>query len=310
LPDAPGRQAWSDDHLFPIERLRALDLQAELSLGRLTLQKLPIDNARLSATGTGGLFNLQTLSGQIAEGAFNASGNLDVRPDVPLAALQAKLDRVPVEALLAGRTESPPVRGLLTLDTTLTGAGNSQKALVDSLAGTAHFAVDNGVLVNANLEQQLCLGIALLNRKALVSEPRGRDTPFQRLDGSLTVRDGVASNPDLKASIPGLRATGQGDLDLRVLGMDYRVGIVVEGESGNMADPACQVNDRFANLQLPIRCRGPLELGARACRIDREAIGQVAVQAVRSRVEEKIEDKLGDKVSPELKDALKGLFKR
>lgn len=310
LPEAPGRQAWSDDRLFPIERLRAIDLQAELSLARLTVQKLPIDNARLTATGAHGLLNLQQLGGQIANGDFNATGSLDVRPEVPVLNLKANLNKVPVEAVLASHTATPPVRGLLTLDATFTGSGNSQKALVDTLNGNARFNVDNGVLVNANLEQQLCQGIALLNRKALASEPRGRDTPFQRLDGTLTVRDGVANNPDLKANIPGLRVNGNGDIDLRVLGMDYRVGVVVEGESGNMADPACQVNDRFANLELPVRCRGPLELGARACRVDRDGLGQVATQAVRNRVEEKIEDKLGDKVSPELKDALKGLFKR
>lgn len=310
LPDAPGRQAWSDDRLFPVERLRAMDLQADLSLGRLTVQKLPIDNARLSASGSGGLLTLQGLSGQIAQGDFSASGDLDVRPEVPTVHAQAHLNRVPVEAVLAGRTATPPVRGLLTLEADLQSAGNSQKALIDSLDGQGRFALDNGVLVNANLEQQLCQGIALLNRKTLTSEPRGRDTPFQRLDGTLTLRDGVANNPDFKASIPGLRVNGKGDIDLRVLGLDYRVGVVVEGESGNMADPACQVNDRFANLELPIRCRGPLELGARACRVDREGIGQVATQAVRNRVEEKIEDKLGDKVSPEIKDALKGLFKR
>ncbi|MBF7142197.1 MULTISPECIES: AsmA family protein [Pseudomonas] len=310
LPDAPGRQAWSDDRLFPIERLRAIDLQTELSLNQLTLQKLTIDKAHLTATGHGGLLNLQGLSGQIAQGDFNASGTLDVRPDVPALSLKTKLNRVPVDVVLATHTNPPPVRGLLTLDAAFTGAGNSQKALVDTLNGNGRFTVDNGVLVNANLEQQLCQGIALLNRKTLTSEPRGRDTPFQRLEGSLTVRDGVANNPDFKASIPGLRASGNGDIDLRVLGLDYRVGVVVEGESGNMADPACEVNDRFANLELPIRCRGPLELGARACRVDRDGLGQLATQAVRNRVQEKIEDKLGDKVPSELKDALKGLFKR
>ncbi|WP_426150563.1 AsmA family protein [Pseudomonas sp. DC3000-4b1] len=310
LPEAPGRQAWSDDRLFPVERLRGIDLQADLSLGQLVLQKLPIDNARLTASGQGGLLKLDNLSGQVGQGSFKANGSLDVRPDSPRANLTAQLDQVPVETVLAAHTAQPPVRGLLTLNTTLNGSGNSQKALVESLDGNGRFALDNGVLVNANLEQQLCQGIALLNRKTLTSEPRGRDTPFQRLDGTLSIHNGVASNPDLKASIPGLRVSGNGDIDLRVLGMDYRVGVVVEGESGNMADPACQVNDRFANLELPIRCRGPLELGARACRIDRDGLGQVAVQAVRNRVEEKIEDKLGDKVSPELKDALKGLLKR
>jgi len=166
------------------------------------------------------------------------------------------------------------------------------------------------VLVDANLEQQLCRAIATLNRKPLSSEPRSKDTPFRELKGNLTLRNGVASNPDLKASIPGLTVNGDGDVDLRVLGMDYRVGIVIEGDKGAMPDPACQVNERYVGIEWPLRCRGPLELGAKACRFDNDALGKIAARLAGERLNEKIEEKLGDKVSPELKDALKGLFKR
>ena len=54
----------------------------------------------------------------------------------------------------------------------------------------------------------------------------------------------------------------------------------------------------------------PLELGAKACRFDNDALGKIAARLAGERLNEKIEEKLGDKVSPELKDALKGLFKR
>jgi AsmA protein len=57
-------------------------------------------------------------------------------------------------------------------------------------------------------------------------------------------------------------------------------------------------------------CRGPLELGAKACRVDREGLGKLAVKAAGERISDKIDEKLGDKVPSELKDALKGLFKR
>lgn len=148
--------------------------------------------------------------------------------------------------------------------------------------------------------------IAKLNRKTLSGEPHGKDTPFQQLNGNLVVRNGVANNPDLKVQIPGLTVNGNGDIDLRVLGMDYRIGIIVEGDKSDMPDPACQVNERFANIELPVRCRGPLELGAKACRVDNEGLGQVAAKLAG----DKIEEKLGDKINPQLKDALKGLFKR
>ena len=118
------------------------------------------------------------------------------------------------------------------------------------------------------------------------------------------------SNPDLKVRIPGLTVNGAGDLDLRVLGMDYRVGVIIEGDKRDMPDPACQVNSRYVGLEWPLHCRGPLELGAKACRVDKDGLGKVAAKLAGDKLSEKINEKLGDKVSPELKDALKGLFKQ
>ena len=310
LPNAPTKGAWSTDKLLPVERLSKLDVDADLSFGQLTLDKLPIQNAALKASGQGGLLKLSSLRGELYNGSFEASGNLDVRQSTPQLSLQTKINRVPVERILESQGQNPPVKGLVTLNSNLSGSGNSQKALIDSLNGTASFVINNGVLLNANIEQQLCQGIAVLNRKNLSSTPRGKDTPFQELKGNLTFRNGVASNPDLKVRIPGMTVNGNGDIDLRVLGMDYRVGIVVEGDLSDNPDPACQVGERFTGVELPLRCRGPLELGAKACRLDKDGLGQVAAKLAGDRLQQKIDEKLGDKVSPELKNALKGLFKR
>ncbi|MFJ3075203.1 AsmA family protein [Pseudomonas sp. NPDC087029] len=316
LPNAPTQVAWSNDKLLPVDRLRELDLQADLAFGALTLDKLPISDAQLQATSQGGLLTLQSLRGGLYNGSFEAKGSVDVRPAVPQVGLNTKINRVPVEHFIKreGKEQAPPVKGLLTLNSDLTATGNSQKALVDTLNGSANFTINDGVLVNANLEQQLCQAIATLNRKTLSGEPRGKDTPFQELRGSLVVRNGVASNPDLKARIPGLTVNGHGDLDLRVLGMDYNVGVIVEGDQRAMPDPACQVNERYVGVEVPLRCRGPLELGAKACRLDQDGLGKVAAKLagnrLKDKIDEKLDEKLGDKVSPELKETLKGLFKR
>jgi AsmA protein len=310
LPDAPTKTAWSNDRLLPVERLSKLDVDADLTFGLLTLDKLPIHNAAFKATGQNGLLTLETLRGELYEGNFETKGTLDVRQQAPTLNMQTQVSKVPVEKILESQGKNPPVKGLVTLNSNLTGSGNSQKALIDSLNGTASFAINNGVLLNANLEQQLCKGIATLNRKTLSGEPRGKDTPFQELKGNLTFRNGVASNPDLIVRIPGMTVKGDGDVDLRVLGMDYRIGIIVEGDKSDMPDPACQVGEKFVGIEWPLRCRGPLELGAKACRLDNERMGQVATRLAGDKISEKIDEKLGDKVSPELRNALKGLFKR
>ncbi|MBV4460818.1 AsmA family protein [Pseudomonas sp. COR58] len=310
LPEKPSKSAWSTERLFPVERLGKLDVDADLTFGQLTLDKLPIQNAALKATGQGGLLTLENLRGELFNGDFEAKGTLDVRPSAPVLNLQTRINRVPVEKILESQGKNPPVKGLVNLTGNFTASGNSQQALVETLNGNAGFVINNGVLLNANLEQQLCKGIATLNRKSLSGEPRGKDTPFQELKGNLTLRNGVASNPDLKVRIPGMTVNGDGDVDLRVLGMDYRVGIIVEGDTSAMPDPACQVGEKFVGVEWPLRCRGPLELGAKACRVDNERLGQVASKLAGDRISEKIDEKLGDKVSPELKNALKGLFKR
>jgi AsmA protein len=310
LPSSPTQQAWSEDKILPLERLRSLDLQLALNLGKLTSDQLLLENVDLKATGKGGLLSLQHLRSELQGGSLEANGSLDARTDIPQLRLDSRLKRIPVELFIKSEGQKPPVKGRLDLNASLASSGNSQKAWIDALNGDASFSLKDGVLVEANLEQQLCRAIATLNRKILNSEPRGKDTPFEELKGSLKIRNGVATNPDLKARIPGLTVNGNGDLDLRVLGMDYRVGIILEGDQRQMPDPACQVNQRYVGLEWPLRCRGPLELGAKACRIDQDGLGKVAGKLAGEKLNEKLEEKLGDKLSPELKDALKGLFKR
>ena len=310
LPAAPTKSGWSTAKIIPVTRLKALDLNADISFGQLTLSKLPIQNAALKANSKDGLLTLESLRGDLYKGNFAANGSLDVRPMLPLMALQTHINNVPVEKILQSQGQKPPINGLLTLNSNVTASGNSQNALIESLNGTANFVLNDGVLLNANLEQQLCQGIATLNRKTLSGAPRGKDTPFKELKGSLIVRNGVASNPDMIVRIPGMSVKGDGDIDLRVLGMDYRIGITIEGDKSAMPDPACQVGKNFVGVELPLRCRGPLELGAKACRLDKEGLGKVAAKVAGNKLSDKLEEKLGDKVSPELKNALKGLFNR
>lgn len=308
LPNAPTQHAWSSREALPVEALRKLDMQLDLSLGQLTVQQQAASNVSLKANSQNGLLTLQELRGGLDNGSFEATASIDARPAVPLLRVQKTLTRIPVEPFLKKPEQPSPIKGLLDLKADLNTSGNSQQAWVDGLNGSVSFAMQDGVLVDANLEQQLCRGIATLNRKSLSSDPRGKDTPFETLQGNLIVRNGVANNPDLKARIPGLAVSGNGDLDLRILGLDYRVGVTIEGDQHEMPDPACQVNERYVGIEWPIRCRGPLEMGGKACRLDQDGMGKVAAKLAGNKINEKIEEKLGDKVSPELKDALKGLF--
>ncbi|WXL26210.1 AsmA family protein [Ectopseudomonas mendocina] len=309
LPNAPTEHAWSHVEILPANTLRKLDAQLDVSLGQLTVDKQTLHDVIVKAQAQNGLVTLQDAHGKLGTGEVAVKGSINARPDAALLALQANLKNVAVEPFLKKPEQPSPVKGNLNLTANLTTQGNSQKSWVEALNGTANFNLSNGVLVGANLEQQLCRGIATLNRKSLSGEARGKDTPFETLQGSLNIHNGVANNPDLKARIPGLSVAGNGLLDVRTLGLDYQIGITIEGDRREMPDPACQVNQRYVGIAWPVRCRGPLEMGGKACRLDQEGLGKVAAKLAGNKISEKLEEKLGDKVSPELKDAIKGLFR-
>jgi len=318
LPKSPTQAAWSDEPVLPLGTLRSLNLALDLTLEQLTYQQIPLDKVQLKANAADGLLGLQTLKAALYDGSLAANAQLDVRGVQPLLAASARVANVPVERLLEKPGQKSPISGALELDADVQSRGNSQRAWVEGLNGKAHFVVKNGVLPDANLEQQLCTGIALLNRKTLSSEQRSKDTAFQQLSGSLNLANGVATNPDLAVRIPGLSLKGNGSVNLPVLDMDYRLGLLIEGDTKENPDPACAVNRRYVGMELPVRCRGSLELGAKACRLDRDGVLQIAArlavdkygERVEKKLDKAIEKKLGADSAPEIKDALRGLFKR
>ena len=310
LPSATANSAWDTAALLPIEQLRTLNADIDLAFNELTLHTFPISQAKLKLLAKNRVLTLNNLQGRLFNGEFKASASVDSTTDQPVLTLKHSTHNIPIEKILTTLEQEVAITGLLDTSSDLRTRGNSERDWVEQLNGSLNFAVFKGVLPEANLERQLCLGIATLNRKKPAAHSGSTDTRFNDLRGNLNIRNGVAHNPDLRVGIPGISVKGKGDIDLRVLSLDYYLGIIIEGDTHPMPDPACQVNKRYVGLEWPVRCRGPLELGAKACRIDQDGLGKVAAKLAGDKLNEKLNEKLGEKVSPELKDALKGLFKR
>ena len=310
LPSAPANSAWSTEKILPIEQLGKVSADLDLAFNELTINALPISQAKLNLSAKKGIIKLNNLQGNLFNGEFQTSASLDTTAAQPLLTLKHRTHNMPVEKILQALDEDIIITGLLDNNMDLRTQGNSQHAWVEHLNGSLDFALHNGVLPDANLERQLCIGIATLNRKKLGADTGAKDTRFNDLRGTLNIRNGIASNPDLRVAIPGLSVKGKGDIDLRVLSLDYYLGIIIQGDTHPMPDPACQINQRYVGLEWPMRCRGPLELGAKACRIDEDGLGKIAATLAGEKITEKLDEKLGEKISPELKDALKELFKR
>ena len=115
--------------------------------------QLPLEGFNLKARARNGQLNLQELRGGLYGGRLDSSASLDVRQAQPLLTLQNRFNGVPIERLLesGGRGgQGPAEPGCRPAH-----PGQQPEAWVDNLNGKVGFIIDNGVLVDANLEQAL-----------------------------------------------------------------------------------------------------------------------------------------------------------
>ena len=306
-------EPWSDDAILPLEALARLDVDGKLALQQVTLTGQDIKPFNLAVKARDGVVRLTQLDGGIFGGTFAASGSIDTRKTPVSSALKAQLQKIDSAAAQQAYDIPQQVRGLLDMNLDVTAGGNSLRRWMGSLNGGASFKVEDGALLGVNLEQQVCRAIALANRKSLSSEHGSDNTPFEQLDGSFTIRNGVVSNSNLVVDLPGLAGKGRGEINLPEQRLDYRVGLLLKGDRSEMPDEACQINERYADIEWPIRCQGYLHNAGSSCGVDTEEVGKIAARLVGNEVqrklEERIDDSLGDK-APELRDAIKGLFSR
>ncbi|HDZ55683.1 MAG TPA: AsmA family protein [Pseudomonas xinjiangensis] len=304
---------WSEDPVLPLETLATLDVDGTLSLEELIVSGIAIQPFTFSGLGKDGLVQLRQLEGGVFGGQFSTSGRVDTRATPVELSVKQQLTEIDSLAAQEAFDTPPQIRGLLNVDVELNARGNSMNRWVNTLDGTANFVVNDGALIGVNLEQQLCQGIALANRKTL-SEPRGsEDTPFQRLAGSFNITDGTISGSDLVVAVPGIAVKGQGEVDLPDQRIDYRLGLLLQGDKSAMPDPACQINERYEGIEWPVRCQGFLHNAAKSCGVDTEGVARIAGRLLgneaQRKVEQKLEEKLGDQ-APAVRDAIKGLFNR
>jgi uncharacterized protein involved in outer membrane biogenesis len=146
--------------------------------------------------------------------------------------------------------------GSADLTWSLQGEGRSAGALTQSLQGPIDFSTDDITLKGIAMERMLCKGIALVNQESLVAEFPA-DTTFEALSAKIQLQQGTARLNPLTATLPAVSLSGTGALDLESQRLQASLRAQLSPELGEV-DPACRVNERYAEIRWPVECRGTL----------------------------------------------------
>lgn len=299
----------TDALLLPIALLRELNIRGGAQFKSLTASGLTLENLNIKTKANNGFINLEQVKGDIYEGSFNANGTIDARGKTAQMQFNKTLKNMQAGPVLKALAEVDYVSGKLNLNINANAVGNSMERIKSSLNGKADFSVTEGILKEINLEHMVCEGIAQVRQLQLAPSEQ-TDTRFNKLDGSMTIANGVVKMNALNIGLNKLKARGSGTVSLPKETLNFSIKTTLLGDLENKA---CEVHERYRDIGWPIRCAGswnddPSDL----CSLDRKGIqkiiGRLAEKELKRKATEKLEEKLRDRFGDEFGEQLKQIL--
>ena len=267
------RLGWSEQ---PIDAapLGLVDVKGRLALAGVTAGGIKVGETRVRLSLVAGVLTADVDEIALYEG--RGRGRFTANTAAPDAAGvwsggvavsgALAVDGLLIGQLLADAGGRPAVEGRARLNLSIEGRGDSEKAIMASLAGRADLRVVDGAVTGWDVGQ-IVNGLGEGRLPSPAPDPAAR-TPFSQLSATFALAGGVARTADIRLAGPQLTATGAGAIDVGGRQLDLTIDPRV---SPGVVAPGSTIN--IAKLQVPLRVSGPWEQPA------------VAIVAGRARIE-------------------------
>ena len=246
---AAGSQPWSDTSIDLIG-LNYVDVQGRISAGQFNFGSLQIEPFATQAVLTNGILTSRFDDLGISGGKANGDLVVDASGNTPSYTLHSELTGVQALPLLQNVADFDEIDGKLQAKLDLRSSGNSPRAIMSDLDGTAAVLFQDGAIRGINVAQMI---------RSLTSNPLSGwqgsaelSTDLAQLSASFEIAKGQATTDDLNLVGPLVRVTGGGTVDLGqrtlALRVDPKLVLTTEGQGSN-SNPV--------GLGIPVVVNGP-----------------------------------------------------
>ncbi|MFA9419211.1 MAG: AsmA family protein [Gammaproteobacteria bacterium] len=240
---------------LPMELLRSLQVEGQLSVKQIKIENLLLDDVELSIRANNGLLKLDPMKLNLYEGSYQGSVQIDARGKEPEYQVVETLEGVQIGQLLTDYMGEDRIVGEMAANASLTTEGEWLSALKKNSNGSMDIAFKDGALKGFNLRYSIDRVRAKMSNQPEPSK-QPLQTDFSSLTMSGKIRNGIFSSNDLKLLAPLLRVGGEGIANINDNTIDYRVDVklvgTVAGQEGGEAD-------ELSGLLIPVRIVGPFE---------------------------------------------------
>ncbi|MFC0239097.1 AsmA family protein [Rhodopseudomonas telluris] len=235
---APAGAPWSDAR-FDLTGLNYLDAQLRLSVAELNLGAAHVAPASIDARLAGGTLTAQFAQLGVYGGEASGELSIDAKPRIPATTLRASFKDVRARPLLAGLADFDRIDGKLQAEMALRADGDSVRAIMATLDGTASVTVRDGEIRGLNVAQMI--------RRLTTAPLSGWETnateitDLTELAASFRIARGQAETADLALAGPLVRMTGAGTIDLGAkalaLKVEPKLVLTTQGQSPQAQSP-------------------------------------------------------------------------
>lgn len=290
---------------LPVQELRGLKIKGELTAGTLKISGAKMKNVKFAIDAAKGLIKLDPLAAALYEGSYKGAVVVDARGAQATLALNTALDKVQVAPLLKDTADNESLSGAVSFDAALKAAGGDGPHVKQTLGGKGRFGIANGVFRGVDAVAILRAVEQIIECKCVVPVPKGGQTQFTRLDGTLAVKNGVIRNEDLLMAGEGFTIKGRGMLvNLNDNSLKYDLTLAVAEQRTATATNTY----KLGGYEVPIACRGQVD--SPSCLPDfGHILGAVAKDAAKKKIEKAVGKKLKGVLDSKDGETLKNLLK-
>jgi AsmA protein len=238
---------------LPMELIRSLDIDGSLSIARLKLQNIWMEQVEVGLLAKQGIVDLKPLRMSLYEGKFDGAIQIDAKGGVPKYQVNKKLEGVQIGKLLMDFSGTDKISGALTSGVDIRTGGEWLSELKKNSNGDLSLAFSDGAIKGFNLRYLVDKAKAKISGQKAPDES-ARKTDFSALSLTGNIINGVFHSDDLNLQAPALRVGGEGKANLNNNTVDYLVKAKLVG---TLEAQEAGKGDDLSGLLIPVRIKGP-----------------------------------------------------
>jgi len=337
--DATGSSAQQTETL-PLETLRTLNFNADISLQMLQAMELEFSSLKLVASGNSGVLKIEEFHSDFYQGdidaqtSINANGErLRVKSEATMKAIQIK-ELMSALAPADSSSSEHSISGLINAQLKSSSEGSTTNKLSDNLSANISFNTENLQLRPLNLEEEFCQALESLSpEKTSIPAEEGNDTAqeptptkqwpalteLRNVKGLMNFSQQRLTINNISAGVENLHIGTRGFADLKQNHYSLQLPMTLKNEFSS--DTGCRIKSNFVrNRELSlIKCAGSIEPfnTTKACGLDkrefRNTLKDLAKYQAKKKLgtkKDRLLEKANEKFGKGAADLLKDLFKR